>query len=118
MKNIIPIRRRAVRERSLRHPWRAATVAFCATMLAWPAAANFDIPDEPLTAGSRIPANLMFILDNSASMTTFPGTEMSNPDVSTVCWRQTDGGGCQNNPGGLNISDNTYTSNTIYFNPS
>ena len=118
MKNIIPTRRRAVRERSLRHPWRAAAATFCATMLAWPAAANFDMPDEPLTAGSRIPANLMFILDNSASMTSFPGTEMSNPDLPTVCRRQTDGGNCQNSPSGLNISDDTYTSNTIYFNPA
>jgi len=118
MKSTITTPRRAIGERSMRQLWRAAAAAFCATMLAWPAAANFDIPDEPLTAGSRIPANLMFILDNSASMTTFPGTEMSNPDLSMVCRRQVDGGSCQNNPGGLDISDFTYTSNTIYFDPA
>src|SRR5690606_29084553 len=118
MKKITQPRHYARSKRSLRHPWRAAAAAFCATMLAWPAAANFDIPNEPLTSGSRIPANLLYILDNSNSMTTNPGTEMANPDLSTVCRRNTDGGSCQNSPGGMNISDEAYTSNTIYFNPA
>src|SRR5690606_20884721 len=39
-------------------------------------------------------------------------------DLSTVCRRNNDGGSCQDSPGGMNISDEAYTSNTLYFNPA
>lgn len=113
MNKTFPSTRRRGNARPSSHRWQAAAATFLATMVAWPAAANFPMPDEPLTAGTRIPANLLFILDNSNSMTSNPGTSMENPDLPQVC-RRSANGNCQDN----DISTQTYVSNTIYFNPA
>ncbi|MDH7454170.1 PilC/PilY family type IV pilus protein [Luteimonas composti] len=78
-------------------PIRAAAMAFFATMLAWPASANFVIPDDPLTTGSRVPPNILFILDDSGSMAfdAMPASAVSNT------W-----------------TTRTYVHNAVYYNPA
>lgn len=83
----------------IKRPWLACTAAFMATVLALPVNAGITIPDEPMTTGTRIPANILFILDNSGSMA-YDRMPDSVPSVS-----------------GLNIAMQAYTRNTIYYNP-
>lgn len=80
-------------------PWLAGIAAFMATMLALPVNAGITIPDEPMTVGTRIPANILFVLDNSGSMT-WDYMPDSIPKVN-----------------GINIASEAYTRNTIYYNP-
>lgn len=52
-----------------RRPTAWAGVSSCLVLLfAFSASAEIPIPDQPLIVGSRIPPNLLFILDNSGSM--------------------------------------------------
>lgn len=82
--------------------WWAGPVAFMAAMLAAPASANFDIPDDPLNTAARVAPNILFILDDSGSMSF---TEMYNPDISSVS-------------GDSSVRARAYTTNTIYYNPA
>lgn len=47
---------------------RAFVLALSATLVALPANASFEIPNDPLTTGARVPPNILFILDDSGSM--------------------------------------------------
>lgn len=80
--------------------WWAAPVTFMAAMLAAPAGANIDIPDDPLTTAARVAPNIMFILDDSGSMA-FDYMPDSVPKTSTV-----------------DVSDYAYTRNSLAYNPA
>lgn len=80
----------------------AMAVGFMATMLAAPAAASISLPNEPLTTGARVPPNVLFILDDSGSMSF---TEMYNPLVNSVS-------------GVSGVRARSYATNTIYYNPA
>ena len=98
--------------RSFRQQVMAALLAFGASLLALPAglaqiqtppAKSF--PDFPLQTGAgNVEPNIMFILDDSGSMNS---TEMDNADLGAV-----------RSGTSLNISAQTYTSNTLYYNPA
>lgn len=90
----------AVRPLPTSRHWLAAPVAFFATMLALPVNAGISIPDDPLTSAARVAPNVMFVLDDSGSMT-FTYMPDSVPNTSTP-----------------DVSDEAYTRNTIYYNPS
>ncbi|MEN5115903.1 PilC/PilY family type IV pilus protein [Luteimonas sp. TWI662] len=116
--------------------WRAASLvkerlaagvaAFLTTMLAFPLNAAIEIPPDPLITGSRVPPNVLFILDDSGSMA---WRYMYSQSI-----RQISGEGFESGPTGNNAgTDNKYTSssnltaaaydqnyitNTIYYNPS
>lgn len=109
-----------------RRQWWAAPVAFFATMLALPASAGIDIPNDPLTTGARVPPNILFILDDSGSMA---WRYMYNPDITSIS-----GGGITSNRTGNNTNsdssygttdttnsamyDQNYVTNTLYYNPN
>ena len=57
---------------------------FLATLLSLPASAGIVLPTDPLTTGERVPANVMFILDNSTSMSYTTGWRMANPDYPSI----------------------------------
>jgi len=80
----------------------ACLSAFLATMLAGPAGADIDIPDDPLTTGARVAPNILFILDDSGSM-----TYVAMPKDITS-WNNLDD----------DITDKSYVNNTIYYDPS
>lgn len=91
--------------------WWAVPVAFLATMLALPASA-VDIPSAPLTSGGRVAPNVMFILDDSGSMT-FVAMPTDIEDADQVRpWSGTQQG-LNDNP-----TDRSYLNNTIYYNPN
>src|SRR5690606_16623653 len=106
--------------RNRKHPVRkqalAAVMAFGATLFALPvnSALGQSFPDFPLQTGAgNIEPNIMFILDDSGSMAF---ETMPNPDLSTVCRRS--GSGCASGSTRFDITDETYTGNTIYYNPA
>ena len=106
--------------RNRKHPVRkqalAAVMAFGATLFALPvnSALAQSFPDFPLQTGAgNIEPNIMFILDDSGSMAF---ETMPNPDLSTVCRRS--GSGCASGSTRFDITDETYTGNTIYYNPA
>ncbi|WP_244292433.1 pilus assembly protein [Xanthomonas hyacinthi] len=74
--------------------------AYFATLLAIPVNAAITLPTEPLTTGARIPPNVLFILDDSGSMSS---TYMPDAVPAT------------SSP---NIASQAYTRNTIYYNPA
>ncbi|MBJ6978788.1 PilC/PilY family type IV pilus protein [Luteimonas sp. MC1895] len=80
----------------------AMAVGFLATMLSAPGAASISMPNEPLTTGARVAPNVLFILDDSGSMSF---TEMYNPVVSSVSSVS-------------GIRARSYATNTIYYNPA
>lgn len=86
---------RAPKQRGL-----ACLAAFLATMLAGPAGAAIDIPNDPLTTGARVAPNILFILDDSGSMA-FDYMPDDVPETSHV-----------------DVSDNAYTRNTLSYNPT
>src|SRR5690606_17749184 len=83
---------RAPRQRGI-----ACLTAFLATLLAAPAGAAIDIPDDPLTSGARVAPNILFILDDSGSM-----AFEAMPDDSL----------------GSGWSNRTYVNNAVYYDPS
>lgn len=88
---------RVGRSRPSERQWWAAPAAFLATLLALPASANIDIPNDPLTTGARVPPNILFILDDSGSMA-FDAMPASSV---TSAW-----------------TTRTYVHNAVYYNPS
>ncbi|MCR6626718.1 MAG: PilC/PilY family type IV pilus protein [Pseudoxanthomonas sp.] len=97
-----------------------------ATLLSLPASANFDIPNDPLTTGARVPPNILFILDDSGSM---GWKYMYNPDITSVTGGGINSGRTGNNAGsdntvdtddtGINgLYDQSYVTNTLYYNPN
>lgn len=81
--------------RAWRHRSLAGMAGFLATVIALPAAAGLEIPDDPLTTGARVAPNILFILDDSGSM-----AFDYMPD---------------NAPSGFRRQ--SYASNTLYYNP-
>lgn len=73
-----------------------------ATLLALPVNAAMTLPTDPLTTGARIPPNVLLILDDSGSM----ANDYMPDDVPKT----------SNGPG--DISKQTYTRNSIYYNPA
>lgn len=90
---------RSFRPRRARLSWAAPVLACLATLLGLPVHAGVSFPDTPMQTNQGIPPNIWFILDDSGSMAS---TFM--PDVV---------------PGTTptNIASQTYTRNTIYYNP-
>jgi type IV pilus assembly protein PilY1 len=100
--------------------------AYFATLLALPVNAAITLPTDPLTTASRVPPNILFILDDSGSM---QWRYMYNPDVSSIS-----GGGISSSATGDNTSrdnsyntsstdlnavyDQSYVTNTVYYNPN
>ena len=54
--------------KGLAHRISPTLAAFLATLLALPVQAGITSPTDPLTTGSRVPPNILFILDDSGSM--------------------------------------------------
>src|SRR5690606_30888792 len=79
---------------------KAAFGSLLATLVALPAAATLPIPDDPLTTGSRVAPNILFILDDSGSMA-FDYMPDSIPSTSTP-----------------NVARYAYTRNTLSYNPA
>lgn len=120
---------RVPRQRSLsiQASWWAAPVAFLATLLAMPVNAAITIPDDPLTTGSRVAPNILFILDDSGSMA---WRNMNNRDVEEISGP----GGFSSTPDRDGITQGTsrtsettsdsamymqnYATNTLYYNPA
>ncbi len=95
--------RNSRKRRSLHAPrrqWWVAPAAFVATLLTLPVNAGIVIPDDPLITAARVAPNILFILDDSGSMEEWRMPD--NPPNTTT----------------TNISDYTYTRNTIYYNPN
>lgn len=80
--------------------WLIIVLACLSTLLSLPVNAAIAIPNVPLQAGTAVPPNIMFILDDSGSMTWdfMPDTV---PNTTTV-----------------RIELQTYTRNTVYYNPT
>lgn len=87
-----------------RTPFRTALAAFVATLLAAPVQANIPLPDVPLQAGSALPPNILYVIDDSGSMAWdfMPGASNANqvPSMSPIDDRQI-----------------AYTRNQLYYNP-
>ena len=84
----------------------ATLAAFSAGILAAsPVWASYAIPDSPLMTGARVPANLLIQLDDSGSMQWdfMPGANSSAEVPVTTP---------------IAIQLQTYTRNTLYYNPS
>ena len=108
-------------------PWWVTPAACLATLLALPVSAGITIPDEPLTTGNKVAPNILFILDDSGSMA---WRNMNNSDIAKI----TGSGGFSDGPDqdgittGTSISsestgnsamyEQTYVTNTLYYNPS
>ncbi|WP_230582124.1 pilus assembly protein [Xanthomonas arboricola] len=107
----IPFRRRLD---VLRKALRVPMLSMLATLLSLPANAGITLPTDPLTTASRVPPNIMFILDDSGSMAF---GDLANPDFPTICRRASDGGACSTDDA-LDITDNTYIGNTVFYNPA
>ncbi|MGY1459555.1 pilus assembly protein [Luteimonas sp. A534] len=88
---------RGTRAASSQRKWWAAPAGFLAAMLAMPATAGIDIPDDPLTTGARVPPNILFVLDDSGSMAfdAMPASSVSST------W-----------------TTRTYVHNAVYYNPA
>ena len=69
-------------------------------LLAAPVNATITLPNDPLTTGSRVPPNVLFILDDSGSMA-FDYMPDNVPATSTV-----------------DVSAQAYTRNTLAYNPA
>lgn len=82
------------------------SAAFLATLMALPVNAGITLPTEPLTTSTRVPPNILFILDDSSSMTTNGGDTMANPAIPTISGAPGD------------ITDNTYVGNTVTYDPA
>lgn len=87
-------------------PWWSAPVAFLATLLALPVNAGVAIPDEPMTTGTRIPPNILLVLDNSGSMS----NDYMPDSVPRIA-------GTADNSNGDTMALQAYTRNTIYYDP-
>ncbi|CAD0336457.1 pilus assembly protein [Xanthomonas hortorum] len=108
-----PFRRRL---HSLHQRLRVAALSMLATLLSLPANAGITLPTDPLTTASRVPPNIMFILDDSGSMAF---GDLANPEVTQICRRESSGA-CQvsNRQVVFDITDNAYVGNAIYYNPA
>ena len=75
---------------------RSAALAFMATLLALPAGAGINLPREPLQSSGRVAPNILYVLDDSGSM-----SFDAMPADSISGWQ-----------------GRTYVHNTVYYNPA
>jgi len=87
-----------------------ALATFLATLLALPVNAGITFPTDPLTTASRVPPNILFVLDDSGSMV---WDFMPGPFDSSLF---NDNGSLATTP--VNISFNAYTRNALAYNPT
>ena len=80
--------------------WWALPAAFLVTLLALPVNAAIGIPDVPLTTGSRVAPNILFILDDSGSMERTYMPDDVDPTTTP------------------NVSALAYTRNSLSYNPA
>ena len=111
-----------------RAEWRVLPVVFVATLMALPLNAAVIIPGDPLASGVRVAPNVMFILDDSGSMEweninnggisaiTGSGSFNDGPDTGGVTTGNS--GDYTNDTGNNKMYDQTYSTNTLYYNPS
>lgn len=92
------------RQHADHRPWWSAPAAFLATVLALPVNAGVTIPDEPMTTGTRIPPNILLVLDNSGSME-FDYMPDAVPALTSGF------------VSGFGIQMDAYTKNTIFYDP-
>ncbi len=85
---------------------KAIGLGLFATLCAAPSIAGIAIPTAPLQTGSRVPPNVLFILDDSGSMA---NTYMPAPGAAS------DAAPTTNAP---NIGPQTYARNGVYYNPA
>ena len=84
-----------------RTPWSLVATFTIGVLAGNPVHAGFPYPDSPLQTGTRVPANLMLVLDDSGSMS-WDYMPDSVPNITV-----TD-----------NFRNQVYTRNTIYYNPA
>ena len=109
--------------KGLAHRISPTLAAFLATLLALPVQAGITIPTDPLTTGSRVPPNILFILDDSGSMAPDTGWRMGNPDITSITGGsitsiENTGDNNGNTTPYTGITRNTYVGNTIFYNPA
>lgn len=75
-------------------------LGFMLSLLAGPVNATITLPNDPLTTGSRVPPNVLFILDDSGSMA-FDYMPDPLPSTTTV-----------------DVARYAYTKNTLSYNPA
>ncbi len=75
-------------------------LGFMLSLLAGPVNATITLPNDPLTTGSRVPPNVLFILDDSGSMA-FDYMPDNVPSTTTP-----------------NVARRAYTRNTLSYNPA
>ncbi|HEY9142655.1 MAG TPA: PilC/PilY family type IV pilus protein [Arenimonas sp.] len=93
-----------------------AAIAFAATWLALPVTSVMaqSFPEYPLQTGAgNVEPNIMFVLDDSGSMAF---DDMDNPDIGDIetCVDR----GRRSCNDWLDITDETYVANTLYYNPA
>lgn len=116
--------RRPSRQSSSGRQWWSLPAAFLVTMLALPAGANINIPNDPLTTGSRVPPNILFVLDDSGSMAwrfmyNSSINSITGGDINSVA---TGSGGSNNSydttsTGNAAMYDQNHATNTLYYDP-
>lgn len=102
--------------RSKMRAWPAILAGLFAVMCSASHAQSF--PSYPLQTGAGdVAPNIMFILDDSGSMA---DDVMRNQSLTQVCRRSSDtANSCASGSGGgFDISNGTYTSNTLYYDPA
>ncbi len=82
-------------------------LGFMLSLLAGPVHATITLPNDPLTTGSRVPPNVLFILDDSGSMA-FDYMPDSVPRIN----------GLGSNAEGNAMARLAYTRNTLSYNPA
>jgi type IV pilus assembly protein PilY1 len=108
----------SIRQRlhAIRAAIRLPALAILVMLLSLPANAGITLPTDPLTTSSRVPPNILFILDDSGSMAF---NYLANPQVTQICRRNTNGSCQVSNNSVLNdITNLSYIGNTIYYNPA
>ena len=91
---------RTIPSRNARKSRLAPFLVCIATLLGMPVHAAVSLPDVPMQTNNGVPPNLWFILDDSGSM----GSNFMPDDVPDTTTAR--------------IETQTYTRNTIYYNPS
>lgn len=96
---------RTVHARKPRRSFLAPLFACAATLLALPVHAVVNLPDTPIQTNNSVPPNIWFILDDSGSMEWdfMPGASNSGQVPATT-------------PVAIQLQ--TYTRNTLYYNPT
>lgn len=82
-------------------PLASIAVTFLATLMALPVQAALTVPQVPPKSGNGVVPNVLFILDDSGSMAFETMASSTVPSISSP-----------------NITNQSYISNTVYYNPA